>query len=185
MRAPFMADKRSFADTGSAAVDGVFLRLVPWLALRHDFADGSFLGKGDEQLASPAFLTAQARAILEAVGLKEKLPHIVRTKLDAWPPYTLAELAKPSVGTPLAVTTRASLGGEAADLAKALAPFFSSDGGYTLKPQGKRPGLMAAAHHLLVEVRPEWFALRDLPVPSVGDEAARHFLSQLLPSFST
>ncbi|MFA6961602.1 MAG: hypothetical protein WC205_12680 [Opitutaceae bacterium] len=169
----------------SGSIDDVLLRLVPWLAMRHDFADGSFTGKGEEQSAPAGFLTAQATAILAALGLREKLPHIVRAKLDAWPGYPAVELAGPAAESPLALAMRAHLSKNAAVLERELAPFLSSDGGYTLKPGGRRPGLMAAAHYLLVEVRPAWFALRDLPVPPVDETATRHFLSQLFPAFST
>lgn len=172
-------------DISAAVVDDVLLRLVPWLALRHDFADGSFVGKGEEQAVPAEFLTAQAAAILVALGLREKLPHIVRTKLDAWPSYTATELAKPASGTPLALAMRTRLSAGPAAFVRALGPFLSSDGGYMLRPGARSPGLVAAAHHLLVEVRPAWFALRNLPVPPIDEATSRHFLSQLFPAFST
>jgi hypothetical protein len=183
---PPFSNREIAGGVAPAAIDDVLLlRLVPWLALRHDFADGSFVGRGEEQSISAGFITAQAGAILEALGLREKLPHIVRTKLDSWPGCAVAELAKPASSTPLAVVMRESLSLDAVAFARVLDPFLSSDGGYMLKPGRRQPGLMAAAHHLLVEVRPAWFALRDLPVPPVGETATRHFLSQLFPAFST
>ena len=182
---PFISGHDINDDISAAAVDDVLLRLVHWLALRHDFADGSFVGKGVEQSVPAEFLTAQAAAILVALGLREKLPHIVRTKLDAWPSYTAIELARPASGTPLALVMRTKLSADPAAFVRALAPFLSSDGGYMLKPGVRNPGLMAAAHHLLVEVRPAWFAFRNLPVPPVAEATSRHFLSQLVPAFST
>lgn len=172
-------------DISAAAVDDVLLRLVPWLALRHDFADGSFVGKGEERTVPAEFLTAQAAAILVALGLREKLPHIVRTKLDAWPSCTATELAKPASGTPLARAMRIHLSADPDAFVRALGPFLSSDGGYMLRPGARNPGLVAAAHHLLVEVRPAWFALRNRPVPPIDEATRRHFLSQLFPAFST
>lgn len=185
MSDPFIAGPDITDDSSATAVDGVLLRLVPWLALRHDFADGSFTGRGEERSVPPRFLTAQAAAILVALGLREKLPHIVRTKLDAWPSYAAAELAKPASGTPLALSMRSHLSSDPAVFVRALAPFSSSDGGYLLKPGMHNPGLISAAHHLLVEVRPAWFAVRNLPVPPVDEATSRHFLSQLVPAFST
>lgn len=185
MRTPAILEKGVVAAGSPATVDDVVLHLLPWLALRHDFSDGSFAGKGEEQSVPVGFLTAQAGAILEATGLRDRLPHIVRTKLDIWPAFTAAELAGPASGTPLALVAQANLRGDPAALAQALVPFLSSDGGYMLKPGVGRPGLMAAAHHLLVEVRPAWFALRARPAPSLDEAVTRHFLSQLFPAFST
>jgi hypothetical protein len=181
---PRSTENETTREVDSGSIDDVLLRLMPWLALRHDFADGSFVGKGQEQSVPAEFLTAQAADILAALGLREQLPHIVRAKLDVWPAYPATELAKPASQTPLSLVLNKKLSKNVAVIERELAPFLSSDGGYMLKSGGRGPGMMAAAHHLLVEVRPAWFSLRNRPVPPIDEAARRHFFAQLFPSFS-
>lgn len=163
-------------------IDESLLPLLPWLASRFNMADGSFRGEGVERDAPPAFLSAQGRASLQALGIYARLPHIVRAKLDQWPPVESARLAGPAENSPLARALRLAPAGRSEALAfrLALRPYLSSDFGYTLRPEAGAPGLLAAAYHLLVVVRPAWFESRARPLPSVSDQTTLSLMERLL-----
>lgn len=141
-------------------VDEPFRSLLPWLASRFNPCNGSFHGEDTERGAAPGLLAAQGRACFRAIGLYELLPHIVRTKLDLWPELSAAELAKPASGSPLAQGLTPLLGDQPAGLLAILGKHASYDRGYTLWPDSSFAGEMAAAHHLLVVMRPAWVATR-------------------------
>lgn len=150
-------------------IDASLLGLLPWLASRFDLSTGVFRGEGDELDAPPGLLTAQGRAILHALGIHPYLPHIVRIKLERWPTLTAAALAEPARQSPLARSAQAALSGSTDGFVAALRPYASPDSGYALISDSNSPGSLAAAYHLLVVVRPRWFAARSLSEPVVSD----------------
>lgn len=162
----------------ATGIDEHLLGLLPWLASRFDLSDGSFRGEGGERDRTPEVLTAQGRACLQALGIHDRLPHVVRAKLDQWPEPPPA-LRAAETGS-LARTLRTSVKKNAADFQTALAPYSSPDGGYALKPRDGSPGSMAAAYQLLVVARPAWFAGHELPLPTLSAAVVEAFTERLL-----
>lgn len=166
------------------SIDPCLLRLLPWLVSRFDLAAGSFRGEGPEHDAAPDLLSAQGRAILEDLGIHPLLPHVVRTKLDRWPRIAPVRLDHAAAASPLAEAARGSLAGSAAVLQATIAPYLSSDFGYTLFPDAGQPGSLSAAYHLLVVVRPSWFAARARPVPKVPPQAIASLNERLMATYA-
>lgn len=150
-------------------VDACLLGLLPWLASRFDLSTGVFRGEGAELDAPPGLLAAQGLAIFRTLGVHPFLPHIVRIKLERWPTLTAAVLAEPARQSPLARSAQAALSGSTDGFLAALRPYASPDSGYALVSESNSPGSLAAAYHLLVVVRPRWFAARSLSEPVVSD----------------
>lgn len=161
-------------------IDERLLGLLPWLASRFDLSAGSFRGEGPERDSPPGLLAAQARDGLRALGIYERLPHVVRAKLGQWPELEAARLARPAEDSPLARALRPALGRSPAEFLARLAPHASCDFGYALLPDASSPGLMAAAHHLLVVARPGWFAARARPLPVLPASAVESLTERLL-----
>jgi hypothetical protein len=174
----------SRASTPSPVVEDPFdtcvLVLLPWLASRFDLSAGAFRGEGDEAAAPAELLTAQGRAIYRALGVEARLPHVIRVKIDRWPAASDTALAAAARHSPLARAARAALSGSAESFLGAIRPFASPDSGYALDPDTGAPGSLAAAHHLLVVVRPHWFVLRATPLPRVSDEVVIAMNERLL-----
>ncbi len=162
------------------SIDPCLLRLLPWLVSRFDLAAGSFRGEGPEHAAAPDLLSAQGRAILEELGIQPLLPHVVRTKLDRWPRIAPSRLGHAAGATPLADAAQGSLAGPAISLQMAIAPYLSSDFGYALFPGAGQPGSLSAAYHLLVVVRPSWFAARARPLPEIPAQAIESLNERLI-----
>lgn len=176
--------RQTFVDS-PATTDDPFMRVVPWLSSRYEFANGSFAGKGAEAASDAALLAAQAIAVLHSIGLYPRLPHLVRTKLSAWPDLPASALAKPAQGSALAVAMRDGIRRLPRSLPSALEPFGTHDGGFALHPGRAEAGLMCAAYHLLVETRPAWYAALGRPAPQIEANRAEQFGRQFLPLFVT
>ena len=160
--------------------DACVLGLLPWLASRFDLSAGAFRGEGVEADSPAELLTAQGRAIFRSLGIEARLPHVIRVKIDRWPAIPDSILAASARSSALARATRATLPGQEESFHAALRSFASPDSGYTLDPDSDAPGSIAAAHHLLVVVRPRWFTLRSTPLPRVSDEAVIAMNERLL-----
>lgn len=154
---------------GDDCIDARLLGLLPWLASRFDLSDGAFRGEGEESRAPAGLLAAQGRAIFQTLGIHSLLPHIVRTKLDRWPAVAAASLGRTAKASPLAHAAHAVLARPAEAFHSALLPYASSDFGYALRSGSGAPGSLAAAYHLLVIVRPLWFAARVRLLPRIPD----------------
>jgi len=168
--------------TQAATIDAVLLPLLIWMTSRYDSVAGAFRG-GDAQ-EPDKLATAQARAVLNAVGLGDRLPHVLRMKLLAWPTLSLTTLAAPARGVPLNIAMRAALRAGPDEIAAVLTPFGHPKGGYTLRAVGDPTGAgrMSAAYHLLVTVRPAWFRARGLSLPPVNETLVRDFIHRLIPT---
>ena len=146
---------------------------------------GSFLGEGEELETAPEILAAQALGVFEALGIKGRLPYVIRRKLSAWPAQAENTLRATTRESPLATQMRKAVTSSPAVFASTLRPFRALDSGYTLEPSQGGPGLIAAAHLLLVEIRPAWYSKHGFTAPpELGAATLSQFSNQLLPVFA-
>ena len=146
---------------------------------------GSFIGEGEELETAPEILAAQALGVFEALGIKGRLPYVIRRKLSAWPAQAENTLRATTRESPLATQMRKAVTSSPAVFASTLRPFRALDSGYTLEPSQGGPGLIAAAHLLLVEIRPAWYSKHGFTAPpELGAATLSQFSNQLLPVFA-
>jgi hypothetical protein len=146
---------------------------------------GSFLGEGEELDTAPEILAAQALGIFEALDIEGRLPYVIRRKLSAWPPQVEEILRVTSRESSLATQMRKAVTSSPAVFASTLRPFRALDSGYTLEPSQGGPGLISAAHLLLVEIRPAWYSKHGFTAPpELGAATLTQFSNQLLPVFA-
>jgi hypothetical protein len=184
MRPPSLSVPPLATASPDAEVEAAFLSVLPWLATRYDSVVGSFRGEGSEAETSHSVLTAQAAGTLNALGLYNRLPHVVRAKLASWPTVSEAALVATAAESALARSLRPALGKSPTELNSVLAAFASQDFGYALDRAPLLVGSVAAAHYLITEARPTWYRLHARPIPRVSEEAISHFIERLLPSFA-
>lgn len=165
------------------SIDGALACLVPWLASRYDFTQGCFSGEEGKGGEAVGIVTAQAVAILTRLDLYATLPHVVKVKFAAWPTLPDAQLAAPAKNSALAIATRDARKRTGPDFVRALAPFRTEDGGFSLHRDSPGRGMMAAAYHLLVEARPAWHEARRRPTPLFDQAEAERLAGRFLPTF--
>lgn len=169
------------AQTGS--IDDLLLRILPWLASRYEFTTGEFLDPQRADSRAAGITTAQAISILKAIDLYAALPHVIKIKLAARPELPEEALCALSQGSALAGVTHRNCLRDAAAFMRAVEPFATNDGGFSLEENFRGPGMMAAAHHLVLVARPAWYRARNRSVPHFDAEQAERFARRLLPVF--
>lgn len=165
------------------SIDGVLLRILPWLASRYEFTAGVFADPRREDAWAAGVETAQAVAMLKALDLYAALPHVVKIKLASCPVFPEEALSAPAQGSALAGMTRRQGSQRADAFMRALEPFATNDGGFSLEENSAGPGMMAAAYHLVVEALPAWYRAQGRSAPGFDPAQAERFASRLLPVF--